>query len=244
LVDNPIQPLETLATLLSGPGRDVLQLTLAAVDALVARALAEPSERGTIVRVLESLARAQDYVVRRHAIEGLGRFDQPQPEVGQASSLRHPEIYRDIVRRTEAKRTLRMRTNRGELVLEIDCPRTPLTCFHVAQLADQGFYDGLLFHRATAAVLELGDPRGDGWGGPGFRLRDEVTPQRLLKGSLVMARRQPHTAGSRFLLLLQDRPDMEGEYTRFGRVIGGAEVLERIGLGDRVESIREISPGQ
>ena len=241
LEKNPILGVETLVAALSGPGREVLQLSLLAVDALVARALAKPTERGTIVAVLERLSEARDFLVRLQAGAGLGRLGRPVPSPGQADSLRALWIYRDVVRRTAAARRVEVETNRGSFVVSLDCPATPLTCLHFVQLAEQGFYRGLHFHRVVPGLLvEGGDPRGDGWGGPGFRVRDEVTPRRLTAGSLILSRRQPHTAGSQFSILLQESPSLEGDYTIIGRIIDGLEIASELVVGDRIVDMREI----
>jgi cyclophilin family peptidyl-prolyl cis-trans isomerase len=121
------------------------------------------------------------------------------------------------------------------------CSQAPLTCLHFVQLAEQGFYDQLLFHRVLpAALAESGDPRGDGWGGPGYRVRDEPSPSRIGPGSVLMSRSQPHSAGSRFFVVLEERPDLEGHFTVIGRVIGGLDVVSEIALGDQILSIVEI----
>lgn len=241
LIDHPLLPVEALGPIIAGPGREVLELTLNAIDALVARAEEEPLERGTIVALLERLAEASDYLIRQQAAAGLGRLEQVIPEVGPVRTLRQVAIYRDVIQRTTAQRSVQVQTSRGSFVIDVDCPETPLTCLHFLELANQGFYRGLTFYRVVpGSRVEAGDPRGDGWGGPGFRIRDEVTPRRLQVGSVVMNRTTPHAAGSRFSILLEERPDLEGEYTAFGRVVAGLEVVAQIREGDIIESMREI----
>ena len=241
LIDHPVLPVESLGPLVAGPGREVLELTLNTVDALVARAEKEPLERGTIVALLERLAEANDYLIRQQAATGLGRLEQLIPEVGPVRTLRQIAVYRDVIQRTTAQRSVEVQTKRGSFVIDVDCPEMPLTCLHFLELANQGFFRGLTFYRVVpGSRAETGDPRGDGWGGPGFRIRDEVTPRRLRVGSVVMNRTAPHAAGSRFSILLEERPDLEGEYTAFGQVVAGLEVVAQIREGDVIESIREI----
>jgi cyclophilin family peptidyl-prolyl cis-trans isomerase len=242
LGENPILPVQSLAQTLSGSGREVLGLSLRAVDALLARAVAEPSERGTIVAVLERLAGVHDFLIRQQAIAALGDLGRPLPELGQVESRRSVDVYRNIVQRTVRPRRLRFATSRGSFDVELHCSRAPLSCLHFVQLAAQGFYDGLLFHRVLPAFLvESGDPRGDGWGGPGFRVRDEPGPSRIGPGSVVLSRAQPHSAGSRFSVLLEERPDLEGSVTVIGTVVDGLDVVLEIGLGDEILSVVDIS---
>jgi cyclophilin family peptidyl-prolyl cis-trans isomerase len=86
-------------------------------------------------------------------------------------------------------------------------------------------------------VIQDGDPRGDGWGGPGFVLRDELNPTLYQTGTLGMALSGPDTGGSQFFLTHSPQPHLDGTYTVFGRVVSGATVLEGVAQGDRIRSI-------
>jgi cyclophilin family peptidyl-prolyl cis-trans isomerase len=113
-----------------------------------------------------------------------------------------------------------------------------LTCLSFVQLARQGFYDGQDFHRVVPAVLmQGGDPRGDGWGGPGYTLRDERTPTRFERGTVAMARSGPDTAGSQFFITLSRQPVLDARYTVFGDVVDGFAVLDSIVEGDRIDKV-------
>jgi cyclophilin family peptidyl-prolyl cis-trans isomerase len=134
-----------------------------------------------------------------------------------------------------------VRTNRGVFRLRLDCPRAPRTCLNLLDLAAQHFYDGLLFHRVVPDfVIQAGDPRGDGYGGPGYVLGDEINRLRYRRGILGMALAGPDTGGSQFFITLSPQPHLDGGYTAFGEVIAGAEVLDAIQAGDRIESIAEV----
>ena len=111
----------------------------------------------------------------------------------------------------------------------------------VRVLAGQHFYDGLLFHRVVPDfVIQAGDPRGDGYGGPGYVLGDEINRLRYRRGILGMALAGPDTGGSQFFITLSPQPHLDGTYTAFGEVVAGAEVLDTIQVGDRIESIVEV----
>jgi cyclophilin family peptidyl-prolyl cis-trans isomerase len=86
-------------------------------------------------------------------------------------------------------------------------------------------------------VIQDGDPRGDGWGGPGFVLRDELNPTRYEAGTMGMALSGPDTGGSQFFITYSAEPRLDGAYTVFGRVVGGMAVLAGIAQGDRIRSI-------
>jgi cyclophilin family peptidyl-prolyl cis-trans isomerase len=86
-------------------------------------------------------------------------------------------------------------------------------------------------------VAQAGDPRGDGWGGPGTMLRDEVNPLRYGTGSVGMALSGPDTGGSQFFITFSAQPHLDGTYTIFGRVSGDVRVLQLVAQGDRIRSI-------
>jgi cyclophilin family peptidyl-prolyl cis-trans isomerase len=100
------------------------------------------------------------------------------------------------------------------------------------------FFDGLRWHRVVPNfVVQDGDPRDDGWGGPGFLLRDEVNPIRYRTGSMGMALSGPDTGGSQYFITDGDEPHLDGIYTVFGHVITNTRLLGAIAQGDRIRSI-------
>ena len=134
-----------------------------------------------------------------------------------------------------------MVTTAGTLRLELDCPAAPLTCLNFLQLAEQGAFDGVPFHRLVPDfVLQAGDPRGDGLGGPGYTIRDEINRRRYATGTLGMALAGADTGGSQFFLTLSPQPHLDGGYTAFGEVVAGREVLARITRGTRIERVEPL----
>jgi cyclophilin family peptidyl-prolyl cis-trans isomerase/HEAT repeat protein len=126
-------------------------------------------------------------------------------------------------------------TERGSVVLRLFGSDAPLTVYNFVTLARAGFYDGLRFHRVVPDfVAQGGDPRGDGNGGPGYAIRDEINPNRYLRGTLGMALSGPHTGGSQFFITLSPQPHLDGGYTVFGQLVAGSDVLDRIVQGDRI----------
>ena len=116
--------------------------------------------------------------------------------------------------------------------MRLACPQAPLTCLNFLQLAGQGFFDGLPFHRVVPDfVVQGGDPRGDGSGGPGYTIRDEINRLRYDRGAVGMALAGPDTGGSQFFITLSPQPHLDGGYTVFGEVVAGDEVLDQIRAG-------------
>jgi cyclophilin family peptidyl-prolyl cis-trans isomerase/HEAT repeat protein len=214
---------------------------IAAVGAIVSRAKAAPEEKAALVAVLEKAAAEGGYLLRRAAGASLSDLGGTAPPLRPAETGRDLDDYREIVQRTWRPRTFEIRTSRGAVRVRLDCPRAPLTCLNFVQLAEQGFYDGLSFHRVVPDfVVQGGDPRGAGTGGPGYAIRDEINRLRYDRGVMGMALSGPDTGGSQFFITLSQQPHLDGGYTAFGRVTAGEAVLDQIVQGDRIESVREV----
>ncbi len=131
-----------------------------------------------------------------------------------------------------------IRTRHGPIVLELFGADAPITVHNFMNLARTGFYRGTGFHRVVPNfVAQDGDPRGDGNGGPGYAIRDEMNPRRYERGALGMALSGPDTGGSQYFITHSPQPHLDGHYTVFGRVLSGYEALDAIIQGDRILSI-------
>ncbi len=131
-----------------------------------------------------------------------------------------------------------IQTERGEIVVELFGVDAPLTVFNLMSLARAGFYRDTRFHRVVPNfVAQDGDPRGDGNGGPGWAIRDELNRRRYERGAMGMALSGPDTGGSQYFLALSPQPHLDGHYTVFGRVVRGWEALDALVQGDRISRI-------
>ena len=134
-----------------------------------------------------------------------------------------------------------MRTAHGPATIAFYYDAAPNTVAAFQSLAENGFYDGLTFHRVLPGfIVQGGDPRGDGSGGPGYAVRDEQNRRRYDRGLLGMALSGPNTGGSQHFVTLTSQPHLDGHYTVFRRVVGGVDALDRIVQGDRV--VRVVVP--
>ena len=146
-----------------------------------------------------------------------------------------------MVLRTDREMRVEIETPLGALVFELDCPIARASCLSFLQLAEQGYFDGQSWHRVVPGVLvQSGDPRGDGWGGPGYTLRDELGRRPFARGVLGMASSVPDAAGSQFFITLSRQPQLDGRYTALGRVVRGEEILDQLMQGDRLERVRVV----
>ncbi len=126
--------------------------------------------------------------------------------------------------------TATMHTNHGTIELELFDEDAPKTVDNFKKLAQQGFYDGLTFHRVIKDfMIQGGCPLGTGTGGPGYTFEDEINQHKVVRGALAMANAGPNTNGSQFFLVTVDEaPWLDGKHTVFGRVTGGMEAVDSI----------------
>ena len=122
-----------------------------------------------------------------------------------------------------------LETSCGEIVIRLDARGAPRTVNSFVFLAREGFYDGLTFHRVVGDfVIQGGDPAGDGTGGPGYTLADELPDDGYPAGSVAMANSGPGTSGSQFFIVTGDASFLPLSYSRFGRVVEGLDVARTI----------------
>lgn len=124
-------------------------------------------------------------------------------------------------------------TSHGEIVIEFDPGRSPLTVNNFVFLAKDGFYDGVVFHRVIQNfMIQGGDPTGTGRGGPGYRFRDELEGTgQYSRGTVAMANAGPNTNGSQFFIMHQDN-GLPHSYSIFGQVTSGMETVDSIAASD------------
>jgi cyclophilin family peptidyl-prolyl cis-trans isomerase len=129
--------------------------------------------------------------------------------------------------------------NGHEIRMEFFPQDAPKTVENFVTLARKGFYNGLSFHRVVPDfVVQGGDPKGDGTGGPGHTIPAEFNKQKHVRGAVAMARSQhPDSAGSQFYITYGPTPHLDGNYTVFGKVTSGMEHVDRIKVGDRMKSV-------
>jgi peptidyl-prolyl cis-trans isomerase A (cyclophilin A) len=131
-----------------------------------------------------------------------------------------------------ANRIAKVQTNHGTFSIELFEERAPKTTRNFIDLADKGFYDGVVFHRVIAGfMIQGGDPTGSGRGGPGYTIPDEFHPElkHTGEGILSMANAGPNTGGSQFFITLDATSWLDGKHAVFGKVVEGMDVVRAIG---------------
>lgn len=131
-------------------------------------------------------------------------------------------------------------TDKGKITLALFAKDAPLTVRNFENLINAGFYNGLSFHRIVKDfVAQGGDPQGDGTGGPGYSIPDELVgnPNRHVRGAVSMALSGPNTGGSQFFIVYQPQPHLDGRHTVFGQVVEGMDVVDKLTQGDKMNKV-------
>jgi cyclophilin family peptidyl-prolyl cis-trans isomerase len=151
----------------------------------------------------------------------------PQETSAEASALLEVRFEDDPV--------VTLVTSKGEIRIRCLAHAAPIHVASFVSLVREGFYDGLTWHRVVSNfVIQGGDPRGDGWGGAGYTLRDEINSSRYGRGSVGMPKAGKDTGGGQIFITHVPTPHLDGNYTVFGQVVSGLDVVDRIEVGDAI----------
>jgi cyclophilin family peptidyl-prolyl cis-trans isomerase/HEAT repeat protein len=233
-----------------------------AADEANARALAEALPATTrdelndaVLSILDSLAKqktpaaneaiktmldSQDYLIRRRAAALLkannaGDFSQRAQLITPRNSM--ADYARALARFGKSVRAV-VSTDKGAFTIELLPEDAPLNVDNFVQLAQKGYFNNVTFHRVVPNfVVQGGDPRGDGNGGPGYQIRCEINEVPYERGAVGMALSGKDTGGSQWFVTHSPQPHLDGGYTVFGRVVSGMEVVDRIARGDRISRL-------
>jgi cyclophilin family peptidyl-prolyl cis-trans isomerase/HEAT repeat protein len=239
-----------LAGLLSGAYRRALadrepDVRLAVVDAW--KELKDPPSRGA----LRGAATDDPLrLVRARAAAALRELGEAPPPVGPEDHERPLLDYRTAMapydpRPDEALFTPRvfLHTKHGRIEVHLNIVEAPLNSASFLDLARRGFYNGLAFHRVVPDfVVQGGDPRGDGNGGPGYTLRCEIGQRPYGRGTVGMALSGKDTGGSQFFITHLPTPHLDGRYTVLGWVAAGMDVVDKIRQGDTIDRVEVWDP--
>lgn len=207
-----------------------------ALAALAAYGAAEATE------TLKAALADKEWAVRVRAAELLARLDAatdyraairpvpgPAPAAYDDPTLIAPDFSPHVF----------IETAKGTIEFELAVLDAPQTARNFTLLARKGFFNGLTIHRVVPNfVVQDGDSRGDGQGGPGYTIRDELNERPFLRGTVGMALSWEDTGGSQFFIAHSPQPHLDARYTVFGHVVNGMDVVDRIQQGDRIDRVR------
>lgn len=164
---------------------------------------------------------------------------QTKNEGGQGSAQATNSAQMQVDSSGLSKTKAILKTVHGNIVFKFYPNKAPNTVTRISELISKGFYDGLIFHRVVPNfVIQGGDPTATGTGGSGRRLKAEFNDIQHIKGTVAMARAQDKdSADSQFYIALTNLPHLDRNYTVFGQVIEGLEILEKVQQGDKMLSL-------
>jgi cyclophilin family peptidyl-prolyl cis-trans isomerase len=189
---------------------------------------------------LQAGLKSSDILVRRRAAallkaNGAGDFTS---EIGTVQTRNTNVDYARALGRIGTKVRAVVTTSKGSFTIELLPEAAPLTVDNFVQLAQREYFRNITFHRVVPNfVIQGGDPRGDGNGGPGYAIRCEINQVLYDRGTLGMALSGKDTGGSQWFVTHVPQPHLDGGYTVFGRVVSGMDVVDRIVRGDVIQSI-------
>ncbi len=136
-----------------------------------------------------------------------------------------------------------IKTDKGTIEIALWADKAPLTVSNFVYLANQGFYNGLTFHRVEPGfVVQGGDPQGTGVGGPGYQFPDEPVQGEYSEGTVAMANSGPNTNGSQFFIdLVDNSKNLAKSYNLFGQVTAGMDTVKKIAVGDKMNSVEIVN---
>jgi cyclophilin family peptidyl-prolyl cis-trans isomerase/HEAT repeat protein len=214
--------------------KDSNDAALAILDALAKQKTKEAND--AIKTALDS----SDHLIRRRAVallkaNGVGDFSN---RIGTVKTRNTEADYRRALARIGKHVTATLVTSKGAFTIEFLPEDAPLTVDNFVQLARKGYFNGITFHRVVPNfVIQGGDPRGDGNGGPGYSIRCEINEVPYERAAVGMALSGKDTGGSQWFVTHSPQPHLDGGYTVFGRVIRGMDVVDKIARGDTIRRV-------
>jgi cyclophilin family peptidyl-prolyl cis-trans isomerase/HEAT repeat protein len=185
----------------------------------------------------------RDHLVRRRAVDLLGQMGAGDfsDRIGIVQTGHDKLFYQRVAARLNKKVTATIHTAKGQIKLELFPQDAPITVDSFITLARKGYFNNLTFHRVVPNfVIQGGDPRGDGEGGPGYQIRCEINTRPYTRGAVGMALSGKDTGGSQFFITHSPQPHLDGGYTVFGQVTSGMEVVDRIARGDLIKRVEIV----
>jgi cyclophilin family peptidyl-prolyl cis-trans isomerase/HEAT repeat protein len=230
-----------------GPPALKQALALAQVDstydarAAMLTALAEFGAAEALDTVKAALT-DKDWAVRLRAVELLAKLD-PSADyrlaIRPAPSMPAPAYADPALIAPDYSPHVFIETAKGTVEFELAVLDAPQTSRNMVALIRKGFFNGLQIHRVVPNfVVQAGDPRGDGEGGPGFTIHDELNEQPFVRGSVGIALAWRDTGGSQFFITHSPQPHLDARYTVLGHVVNGMDVVDRIQQGDVIQRMR------
>jgi cyclophilin family peptidyl-prolyl cis-trans isomerase/HEAT repeat protein len=221
--------------------RDMNDAALSILDALGKQKNAKAND------AIKSALSSEDHLIRRRAVSvlktnGGGDFSS---QIATVKTGHTAADYNRAIARIGTTINAVVTTTKGVFTIQLLPGEAPLTVDNFVRLAERNYFRGITIHRVVPNfVIQDGDPRGEGNGGPGYQIRCEINQSPYGRGAVGMALSGKDTGGSQWFVTHAPQPHLDGGYTVFGNVISGMDVVDAIARGDVIQSIVIKGPGR
>jgi cyclophilin family peptidyl-prolyl cis-trans isomerase len=199
------------------------------------------------VKSAEERTPREDVPIGKLTVETPGGGGQREQSAPQAKNETNPKQSSNMQIDATKSYSAILKTSVGDITIDLDTKNTPKTANNFVTLAKGNFYNSTIFHRVIKDfMIQGGDPKGDGSGGPGYKLEDEYLEGEYKRGTVAMANSGPNTNGSQFFIMHKDY-DLPKNYVVFGQVSKGMEVVDKIAesevvMSSSMEKSKPVSP--
>ncbi len=194
----------------------------------------------SLVPELVKLLSYPDLMIARKSSEALKKLTENEFPVNTSSLMNEERFNRSMTRMNE-KYIAEINTNKGKITIELFNDIAPMSASNFIDLSESGYYNGTIFHRVVPNfVIQGGDNTGTGFGSPDYSIRSEFSPLNYERGVVGMASSGKDTEGSQFFITHTPQYHLDGKYTIFGFVTDGMEVVDKIIVGDKIESVKIV----
>jgi peptidylprolyl isomerase len=188
--------------------------------------------------ILTANLKSSDYDIAKASSDALQKITGEDRSGKITAPKYRTDFDWDFIAKLSEKKFASLKTNAGVVVVELDYRVAPFTVMNFVKLSEKGFYNNTIFHRVVPNfVVQGGDPTGTGFGGPGYSIRSELSFLPFDEYTIGMASSGKDTEGSQFFITHSPQPHLDGKYTMFGRVVEGFDVVDKIQIGDVIETI-------
>jgi cyclophilin family peptidyl-prolyl cis-trans isomerase len=180
----------------------------------------------------------EDYDIAKASADVLKNISGKDYEKEISAKKYRTDFDWGFIDKLNEKKIASIKTDMGTIKIELFPDTAPFTVQNFVKLGEKGFYDNTIFHRVVPNfVIQGGDPTGTGYGGPGYSIRSEFSPISYDAYYVGMASSGKDTEGSQFFITHSPQPHLDSRYTVFGKVIDGFDVVDKIQIGNKIESV-------
>ena len=182
--------------------------------------------------VIDILSQSKLYSIQKYVSRKLGN---------EIPTKKDADRFNEIWKSSFKYKTAKIETDKGTITISLKPEFAPITVGNFVSLAEQNFYNGVLFHRVVPDfVIQAGDTTSTGWGGPGYEIVSEFSPRPFVKGAIGMASVGKDTEGSQWFVMHSNFPHLNGRYTNWAEVIESQDIVDIIDEGDRIIRIELV----